>query len=72
MTRSSITLNAKHKPKKCQMCGEIFIPLSGRAKRCEVCRRKWKKEYRRRVYHATKKQERPKTGVSKENENMRE
>jgi len=47
MTRSSITLNAKHEPKKCQMCGETFIPLSGRAKRCESCRPKWRKEYRR-------------------------
>ena len=36
--RSSIALNTKYEPKNCEVCGEIFTPLSGRAKKCEACR----------------------------------
>jgi len=32
-------LVTKHKPKKCECCGEMFIPGSGRARYCFKCRR---------------------------------
>jgi len=38
--RSGLTLNARHRPKKCIDCGKVFVPLSGRALRCFECRGK--------------------------------
>ena len=35
---STIRLNAKFKPKQCEVCGRTFVPFSGRARRCDACR----------------------------------
>lgn len=45
--RCAGNLVAKHQPKRCEVCGRVFVPNSGRALYCRMCRIKghrWIKE----------------------------
>lgn len=46
---SGIMLNAKYSRKTCKRCGKQFVPLSGRAIYCPLCRIKRSEE----INHAT-------------------
>ena len=44
-------LVAKHPPRRCDVCGRVFVPHSGRALYCRMCRirgYKWIKEQQKR------------------------
>ena len=45
-------LVAKHAPRQCEVCGRTFVPYTGRALYCPMCRAKnyrWIKEQRKRA-----------------------
>jgi uncharacterized OB-fold protein len=51
-TKCAGNLVAKHSPRQCEVCGRVFVPHSGRALYCRMCRikgYKWIKEQRKRA-----------------------
>ena len=54
-TKCAGNLVAKHPPKRCDVCGRVFVPQSGRALYCRMCRikgYKWIKEQQDKITNA--------------------